>query len=189
MKATESAPRPRLPLGVRQLDLPINRDLRGSLIEVFEQQRLGQPLLQWNAVFSQPGVLRGMHIHDDRSDYIVMLRGRMLLGLYDARTRSPSYAQRNLIELRADAPSAVYIPPGVLHGFYFPEGGLHMYGLGEYWRPHADIGCRWDDPELALAWPCQQPTVVPRDLELGALHDLHQRYPVFGSIEVAAPCC
>ncbi|MGH8028766.1 MAG: dTDP-4-dehydrorhamnose 3,5-epimerase family protein, partial [Arenimonas sp.] len=134
--------------------LSTDNDERGRVVEIFgfdpNAKRASTP--QWNLVRSLPGVLRGMHIHLDRSDTIVVLAGRMRLGLVDLRGRSATFGRRTLVELDARAPCRVEIPIGVLHGFHFPDGGMHVYGLSEYWRPHCDIGCRWDDPELGLPW-------------------------------------
>jgi dTDP-4-dehydrorhamnose 3,5-epimerase len=162
-----------LPLGVHLHPLPRFEDERGSLAEAFSVQRPpASAPVQWNLVRSRPGTLRGMHVHLDRADYIVMLSGRMLLGLKDLRGRSATYLQGALVEIDAEQPVAAEIPVGVLHGFLFPDGGMHVYGLSAYWRPDTDIGCRWDDPDLALPWPVSAPVVNDRDEKLGELRSL-----------------
>ena len=35
-----------------------------------------------------------------------------------------------------------------------------------------ELGCRWDDPDLDIPWPCTEPLISQRDRELGSLSDL-----------------
>jgi dTDP-4-dehydrorhamnose 3,5-epimerase len=169
-----------LPNGVRLHPLPRFEDERGSLAEIFSVRRPPvSPPVQWNLVRSRPGILRGMHVHRDRADYIVMLKGRMLLGLKDLRGRSSTFLRSELVEIDAERPLAAEIPVGVLHGFFFPDGGIHAYGLSVEWRPNTDIGCSWDDADLGLAWPASDPIVNQRDLKLGALGELLAREQAF----------
>ena len=68
-----------------------------------------------------------------------------------------------MVELIADAPLALSIPPGVAHGFYFDESSLHVYAVSHEWDPSDELGCRWDDPDLGIAWPCSAPLISGRD--------------------------
>lgn len=165
--------------------MPLQRivDVRGSLAEIFSQRRPpAQAPLQWNLVRSRPRTLRGMHVHVDRADYIVVLAGRMHIGLRDLRGLSASLGCTAMVEIDAEHPRAVEIPVGVMHGFFSPDGGVHAYGLSAYWRPNTDIGCRWDDPNLGLDWREQRPLVIERDLRLGSLNDLMARENTFAGM-------
>jgi dTDP-4-dehydrorhamnose 3,5-epimerase len=165
-----------LPKGVRLHRLPRFDDERGSLCEIFGRQaapRLAP--LQWNLVRSSPNTLRGMHVHLDRADYILMLKGRMRIGLRDLRAESVTFGNTVMLELDSDDLRAIEIPVGVLHGFYFPEAGVHVYGLSAYWEPNTDIGCRWDDADLGIDWGVFDPVVHERDLNFGSLGGLLAR--------------
>jgi dTDP-4-dehydrorhamnose 3,5-epimerase len=139
------------------------------------QDSSSTPFCQWNLVRSKAGVMRGMHVHLDRADYLVVMSGRMRLGLRDLRGCSPTFGVSRLVELKAEHPQCVFIPVGVLHGFHFPEGGIHAYALSSYWQPDTDIGCRWDDPDLGIGWGAIEPEVADRDLQLGTLARLIDR--------------
>ena len=45
------------------------------------------------------------------------------------------------------------IPAGVGHGFFSAEASVVMYGVSKYWDPEDELGVRWDDPALGIAWP------------------------------------
>jgi len=76
------------------------------------------------------------------------------------------------VELAAETPAALTIPTGVAHGFFFHEPSLHVYAVSHEWDPADELGCRWDDPGLAIPWPCTNPALSERDRELGSLSEL-----------------
>lgn len=95
-----------------------NLDERGSLIEIFrEEWPLGARPVQWNAVLSHPGVLRGVHVHARHDDYIALIRGRVTIGLSDLRRGSPTHGLGILVEVDEGRPCALAIPPGVRMGY------------------------------------------------------------------------
>ena len=153
-----------LPDGVSISTLMPQRDARGAVIEIYrEGWDLGCRAVQFNAVTSAEGVLRGVHVHVRHVDHLVLLAGRAVVGLHDLRPSSPSVRASCLIELDATEPRAVVIPIGVAHGFYFPVPSVLIYGLSHYWEPAEEMGCRWDCKELGLAWPASAPVLSERD--------------------------
>lgn len=156
--------------GVVPIDLVPREDKRGVLIELFRSGGEVLPV-QWNAVRSRPNVLRGVHVHVHHADYLTVPMGLLIVGLRDLRVDSPTYGSVDMLEV--DDGTALVIPPGVAHGFYNPEPTLHIYGLTAAWdRSMDDLGCRYDDPELALDWPCTAPIISARDEGLGTLREL-----------------
>jgi dTDP-4-dehydrorhamnose 3,5-epimerase len=162
-----------LPAGVRLHELEPHADERGVFTEVFRDSwQLEVAPVQWNVVRSDANVLRGVHVHHRHSDYLTLVAGRATIGLSDLREGSPTAGLGAAVELAAESPAALIIPPGVAHGFYFPEASVHMYAVSHDWDPSDELGCRWDDPELGIAWPCDEPLISPRDRALGTLSDL-----------------
>jgi dTDP-4-dehydrorhamnose 3,5-epimerase len=68
-----------------------------------------------------------------------------------------------MVEIDAVRPTMAVIPPGVGHGFCFPDSGIHVYALDLVWDMSDELGCRWDDPDLGLAWPVGEPLLSERD--------------------------
>ncbi len=177
-----------LPHGVQLTPLGMNRDHRGIVTELFRQSWLPESaLLQWNGVCSEAKVLRGVHVHVEHVDYVVVLRGRARFGLVDLRPGSPSEGRRAELELSGDALQALLIPPGVAHGFYFYEPALHVYGVSRYWDPADELGCRFDDPDLGLCWPTAAPILSPRDERLPPLAALRGRIPAWSPAGARRP--
>ncbi|MBA3241835.1 MAG: dTDP-4-dehydrorhamnose 3,5-epimerase family protein [Acidobacteria bacterium] len=168
-----------LPLGVSLRALSTHRDRRGSLTELFRAEwETGISPPQWNYAESEARVLRGVHAHFRHSDYLILLRGRSSIGLHDLREGSPTEGLSALVELRGEELSALYIPPGVAHGFYMHEPSIHAYAVSEYWDSADELGCHWADPGLGLRWPDASPLISERDAGLPPLSEL-KRLPLW----------
>jgi len=156
-----------LPIGVKTVSLQPHPDTRGIFTEVFRAHwDLGVLPLQWNVVHSEQNVLRGVHGHWRHGDYVVALQGTITVGLKDLRLSSPTCGLAALIKLESRNPQGLVIPPGVAHGFFFHEPTLYIYAVSHYWDVADELGCRWDDPDLHLPWPCERPLLSPRDAHL-----------------------
>ena len=152
-----------------------HRDARGSLVELFRESfGVGFTPVQWNASSSQAGVLRGVRVHAVHHDYLVVLAGFALAGLRDMRPDAPTDGAGVVVELRGDSPVALVIPPGVAHGFYFPEPSLHLIGVSHYWDTADEMGCHWADPDLGIPWPDVRPSLSERDASAGSLVELRE---------------
>ena len=107
--------------GVLVKALTWHNDQRGSLAELV---RADDPDLVGDfAGFGQvyvttlyPQVVKGWHQHADQWDRIVCVRGRVLLGLVDARPDSPTHGVTARLVLGDRNFVVVRIPPGVWHG-------------------------------------------------------------------------
>ena len=163
----------KLPFETSLLPLTSHSDERGSFTEIFRASWLHQPPPpQWNVVNSNANVLRGVHVHLRHWDFLLAIQGSLLIGLRDLRRDSPTFGLVSMIELNCPESGALCIPPGVAHGFYFSTPSIHVYGVSEYWDIHDELGCRFDDPELEIPWPCSAPMLSPRDAVLPPLAEL-----------------
>lgn len=159
-----------LPEGVRLRPLEPHADSRGTFTELHRVEwGVGGSPLQWNAVRSEAGVLRGVHVHPRHDDYLILFAGHAAVGLRDLRDGSQTAGAAVCLDLRGNAPVGVTIPHGVAHGFYFHEPSLHIYAVSHYWDVTDELGCRWDDEQLGIAWPQKEARVSPRDAALPPL--------------------
>jgi len=104
--------------GVSIRRLEAHADERGSLTEVLrsdwpEFAGFGQAILTVN----RPGIVRGWHAHHRQTDTIVVLSGRIVVGLYDAREGSRTYGAVEDHVIDDPASIAVIVPTGVFHGY------------------------------------------------------------------------
>jgi dTDP-4-dehydrorhamnose 3,5-epimerase len=120
--------------------------------------------VSWNRA---RGTLRGMHLQaapHEEAKLVSCLRGAVHDVLVDLRPGSE--ARRRWVSARLDPSSmtALYVPPGVAHGFLTLEDDtLVQYALSGRYSPEHARGVRFDDPALAIAWPFAPAIVNARD--------------------------
>jgi dTDP-4-dehydrorhamnose 3,5-epimerase len=165
-------------VGVSVRTFAPNADIRGDLFEIHRDDRQLAPRpVQWDFVTRAANVLQGVHVHCRRWDYVIVLDGQATIGLKDVRREQPSFGRGMVIEVSGREPTVVTIPPGVAHGIFARTALRYLYGLSVAWNgDDDDLGCRYDDPALAIAWPGESPLVLPRDLELPDFATLLRRY-------------
>ena len=157
------------PLGVERIELLTHRDDRGLFAEVYRPSWPVSPApAQWSLTLSKANTLRGMHVHLEKHDYVVVVSGQMFLGLHDLRPDSPTHRSTSTVNLDGKEWCAVRIPPGVAHGFYFGETATVLLGTSHEWSAADEMGCRWDDPALGVPWPCSTPILSERDRTAGS---------------------
>lgn len=64
-----------------------------------------------------PAVVKAWYRHHRQIDQIALIKGELLLVLFDARSESPTYNTLAEIRIQEDSPQLVKIPPGIWHGF------------------------------------------------------------------------
>ena len=138
------------------------KDSRGWFYEAYNKERMDQAIgrsltfLQDNLSRSGKYVLRGLHFQKGpyaQSKLVSVLKGRVLDVVVDLRKESPSYLETFCTELSAEQQEMLFIPAGLAHGFLsLEEGTLFHYKCDGYYRPDAEAGIRYDDPDLSIDW-------------------------------------
>jgi dTDP-4-dehydrorhamnose 3,5-epimerase len=165
-------------IGVTVRALDPKGDIRGALCEIYRDGwELAPRPVQWDFLTTKPNVLRGVHVHCLRWDYIILLDGRGMIGLKDVRRDQTSFDHNMVIAVTGEQPTVVTIPPGVAHGIFANTALHHLYGLTVAWDGSDEsLGCRYDDPELAIKWPSVTPFVLQRDLDLPDFATMLRQY-------------
>lgn len=159
--------------GVWRVDLEPRVDERGFFArsfcdEAFAARGLATCFPQCNLSFNhRAGTLRGMHYQAapvEEPKLVRCVRGRVWDVVLDLRPASPTFRAWRGIELSADNRLALYVPPGVAHGFLTLEDESEVfYQMGERYHPEASRGVRHDDPAFQIAWPESVRLISERD--------------------------
>lgn len=166
--------------GVLLIEPRLFGDARGSLFESYHSERYREAgvdveFVQDNLSRSQPGVLRGLHYQrtELQAKLVQVLEGEVLDVAVDLRPGSPTFGQHVCATLSADNRHQLYLPGGMAHGFCVTGDGpaTVLYKCSSHYNPADERGVRWDDPELAIAWPLQAPLLSDRDAALPVLAD------------------
>jgi dTDP-4-dehydrorhamnose 3,5-epimerase len=168
--------------GVILIEPRVFADERGFFMECYKRSEFeaaGVPLafVQDNHSRSTRGTLRGLHFQrapKAQGKLIRVISGEIFDVAVDLRLGSPTFRQWVGLPLSATNRQSLYIPPGFAHGFLVtsPEAEVLYKTTAEH-SPEHELGIRWDDPELAIAWPTSTPTLSERD----------RRWPAWGAIE------
>jgi len=155
-----------------------HRDGRGVFTRTFdvavaaEHHVVFGPFSQDSQSRSIPGVLRGLHGRSGQGEakLVRVAAGAVLDVVVDARPDSPTFGRHIQIVLDDVDFLAVYIPAGFLHGFQVisQTPADVVYRIDTPHNPAEDIGVRYDDPDLGIAWRPGTPILSPRDAEAGS---------------------
>ena len=122
--------------------------------------------MQDNQSFSARGVLRGLHYQLGRPQgkLVRVLSGHIWDVAVDLRRSSPDFgkwAGFDLKPLTADGDlELLWIPEGFAHGFVvLSETADVLYKTTDGYYPQGERAIKWDDPDLAIAWPIDGLTV------------------------------
>lgn len=158
--------------GTWRVSLDRHEDERGWFArsfcdEEFDAHGLNPGIAQMNLSFTtRRGTVRGLHWQatpSDESKLVCCLSGSVWDVLVDLRPGSPTRLRWVGVDL--DRPDvAVYVPPGVAHGFQTMTDDVLMgYAMGAPYAPELARGARYDDPAFAVRWPLPITTTSERD--------------------------
>jgi dTDP-4-dehydrorhamnose 3,5-epimerase len=154
------------------------KDERGYFYETFQQKRyadLGLPaFVQDNFSRSARNVIRGLHFQlpNAQGKLVYVTRGSVWDVVVDIRKSSKTFGQWFGIHLNDENHTQFYIPPGFAHGFCVlsDEADFH-YKCTDFYMPGTEHGILWNDPQLNIPWPVQQPVLSPKDKLYPCLKD------------------
>ena len=157
--------------GVMLIKPRIWGDSRGYFVETWQQERyaaagIDGPFVQDNHSMSTYGILRGLHFQKTRPQgkLVSVSLGRVFDVTVDIRPGSPTFGQWYGVELTQDNQWQLWVPPGMAHGFVVTSQVAHFhYKCTDYYCPEDEEGIRWNDPDLAVAWPVTQPLLSGKD--------------------------
>lgn len=161
--------------GVVLLVPEVHADDRGSFRRVLAVGDLGalglDPHIDQVSVATnrRAGTLRGMHYQaapHEESKTLWCSTGAVYDVLVDLRPDHATYGEWLSVQLSADEPAALHVPPGVAHGYQTLEDDTEMVYLIS--TPHVPASSRSlssQDPTLDISWPLPVTVMSQRDRE------------------------
>jgi dTDP-4-dehydrorhamnose 3,5-epimerase len=162
------------------------RDARGTFFETWSAARYAEagisgPFVQDNLSRSTRGVLRGLHLQHPHGQgkLVSVLDGEVFDVAVDVRTSSPTFRQWVGVTLSRDNGLQLWIPAGFAHGFcVLSDEATFHYKCTDAYHPECESTVRWDDPDLAIAWPVPEPVLGDKDRAAPRLADIpRERLP------------
>lgn len=154
-------------------------DGRGFFMEMYHQRKFAQggiphAFVQDNRSRSQRGTIRGLHYQLEHSQgkLVWVLSGEAFDVAVDIRRGSPTFGKWVGTTLSGENRKGVYVPPHFAHGFcVLSKEAEIFYKCTDFYAPEHERSIRWDDPDVAIDWPVQDPVLSPRDASAPLLKD------------------
>lgn len=163
-------------------------DERGYFMETYKRSEfaahgIAEQFVQCNQSRSGRGILRGLHFQKRpkaQGKLIRALSGAVFDVAVDVRKGAPTFGQWVGLELSGENNKMLYVPAGFAHGFCVVSAQAEiLYMTDDEFAPALESGIRWDDADLAIAWPVATPQLSERDRQWPRLRDLDSGF-VYG---------
>ena len=146
-------------------------DNRGYFMESWNRQRyrdagIDFDFVQDNFSLSRRGTLRGLHFQNPlaQGKLVSVLQGEVFDVGVDIRRSSPTFGRWFGMTLSAENKRQFFLPPGFAHGFLvLSDMALFHYKCTDLYSPKDEQGFRWDDPDVGIKWPVENPILSQRD--------------------------
>ncbi len=168
--------------GLLVIEPKVFGDARGFFMELWNQKHYRAAGLDWNFVqdnvsLSRRGTLRGLHFQNPapQGKLVFVLQGEVFDVAVDIRRSSPTFGRWHGLNLSADNKRQFFIPPGFAHGFaVLSETALFAYKCTEFYAPQNELTLAWNDPDVGIQWPLNDPQLSEKDARGPRLKDLSQ---------------
>ena len=173
--------------GLLIVNIDYPRDERGFFIESWNKRdftEAGMPFdfVQDSHSRSASHVLRGLHYQDMRAPMAKLVRctlGKILDVAVDLRFSSPTFGKSFTIELSPENQTQLLVPIGFAHGFAALSDVCEVqYKQTGFYRPDAEGGIAWNDPDVGISWPFDNPILSKRDQNQKSLRE-YRANPAF----------
>lgn len=156
-------------------------DDRGFFLETFNLNRyqklaaINLPFVQDNHSQSKNKVLRGLHFQKTKPQgkLVRVLRGEVFDVAVDLRKKSPTFGSWEGVILSDNNKRQLWVPPGFAHGFLVLSNFADFeYKCTDYYDPNDEGSLLWNDPDVNINWPLNDPILSLKDRNANKLIDL-----------------
>lgn len=170
--------------GVILVEPVVHRDDRGLFLEAYHVEKyreggIDATFVQDNRSQSVRRTLRGLHSQatpHTQGKLVSVLEGEIYDVAVDARRGSPTYGRYVATVLSGDSFRQLYVAPGLLHGFVVTSETAHVeYKCTTPYARGAEFSVVWNDPDLAIPWPVDEPLLSAKDRDAPRLRDVQDR--------------
>lgn len=171
--------------GLALIEPQVFGDDRGFFVETFSREawrELGveADFVQHNHSRSSKGTLRGLHFQTSpgQAKLLRCPRGKIFDVAVDLRRDSATFGQWEGYVLDDEKHHQLYVPVGFAHGFcVLSEVADVTYLVSSLYDPDTEAGILWNDPEVGVEWPVDDPLLSKRDIDAPTLGEVAADLP------------
>ncbi len=169
-----------MPFEFKRMEIPevilvkpkVFSDERGFFMETykrsdFEKAGIKGEFVQDNHSKSRYGVLRGLHFQREpyaQAKIVRCIRGVIYDVAVDIRPNSPTFGKYVAAILSEHNRWMLYIPRGFAHGFVvLSDVAEVVYKVDNPYAPQSEGGIIWNDPDIGIEWPIENPILSEKD--------------------------
>lgn len=157
--------------GLKLISPSLFQDDRGFFFESYKntayfKEGITTLFVQDNVSFSCKNTIRGLHFQSfpGQAKLVSCLHGKIWDVAVDIRKHSSTFGKWEAVELDSLLHQQLFIPEGFAHGFcVLSQEALVQYKVSSVYDPKTECAIRWNDPDLAISWPCSNPILSQRD--------------------------
>ena len=157
----------------------IFNDDRGRFIESYKKKKyetngINSSFVQDNLVYSKKNVLRGLHYQKKfpQGKLVSAISGEIFDIAVDIRKESKYYGQWIGKIISDKNCHQLYVPPGFAHGYcVLSDYAIVMYKCTEYYHKDDQYGIIWNDIDVNIDWPIDNPILSEKDCKLPQLNE------------------
>lgn len=163
-------------------------DERGFFMETykkpdFEEAGIKGDFIQDNHSKSRYGVLRGLHFQKmpyTQAKIVRCIKGVIYDVAVDLRSGSETFGKYVGFILSEFNKYMLYIPRGFAHGFLvLSDEAEVVYKVDNLYAPSYEGGLIWNDPDVNINWPINNPILSEKDRKWPTLKELIEKGQVF----------
>lgn len=166
--------------GLKLITPTVRHDARGFFLETYRAERyhalgIRCKFEQDNHSRSKLGTVRGMHFQrrPGQAKLVRVVAGRIWDVAVDIRPNSPTFGRYEGVYLDAEAHEQLYVPVGFAHGFcVVSEAAEVLYKCSAPYDAAEEAGFAFNDPDVGIVWPVDDPVFSARDAEAPRLQAL-----------------
>jgi dTDP-4-dehydrorhamnose 3,5-epimerase len=160
-------------------------DDRGFFFETYRRNEYAElgidtEFVQDNHSRSVRGTVRALHfqLEPGQAKLIRVARGAIYDVAVDLRRDSPTYGRYEAFELSDENAQQIFIPAGFAHGFCVTSAEADVaYKVSSYYEQSTERGIAFDDPDIGIPWPTDEPLVSDRDRTNPRLAEIADELP------------
>ncbi|GCC51986.1 dTDP-4-dehydrorhamnose 3,5-epimerase [Chryseotalea sanaruensis] len=166
--------------GLIQIEPKLFLDERGYFLESYRDDWLINidpdiQFVQENQSFSKKGVIRGLHFQLPpfaQAKLVRVISGKVLDVVVDLRRDSATFAKTYSLVLDSEKQNQLFVPEGFAHGLAALEDSIFFYKCSKVYNKEFERGLLWNDPDLKIKWPFDEPIISEKDTYLHTLQEL-----------------